>query len=761
MTGAVQQGAADRDGLERVVLVAIKAGAALVFVAPLLVMSEPLPDTFFPFIVGKALYIRTLAQIVFAMWLVLALRNPSYRLPRSWLIPLLAVYATVTLLASMFGVSPQRSLWSTYERMQGFVDLVHWLMFVMVLVSVFRSWVDWRALLNFNLAVSGVMSLLGLTQQFEFGVLDYLKATQRLDITLGNPTYVGAYMMVNALIAAAFLGHSWASQGPSRAPRPQERRRRRSKGRSARPASDSTPDLWLVALQIAILLTLVALFITESSGAFTILVIEVIGMGAIYFIWPKPRQAWWRVFWLSVLVLDVSIMYQSGTRGALIGLAAGLLAFGGGYTLWGKLPRVRLTAMVLMIALLGLTVLLGAVRDTGWFEDLARHNVMLNRISIIGDANDSLQGRVDSAITGLRAFADRPLLGWGPENFAIAYDRHVTPEVVSAGVTSFDQAHNKPIEELTTKGILGLASYMSLWVFMLWVLINTVRKLGPADQIFVLFAAAALVGYFVQNLFLFDTPGTVPNYFLLLGFMVFVDKGTVAREVPEATSKGQTTRLQGIASGRLRAVQSELGFSMALASAALVLFVSLYFLSYRPYHAANNVLGAFRPNVSWSERFDLYDESIHAFPPLANYFRISLFQAIANGWGSLSEEETKAALALTDAEGQDAIDGEPEEWRVYFMQAVVNQLASSRSPEALARSRELVDTAVELAPMRVEVNRLLVRHLLIERDLAGAKEALDSYLSLNPNAERHFAPLRSQIESATKGSTSSSRLTGR
>ena len=44
------------------------------------------PSTVYPFIVGKALYSRTLIEIAFALWAVLALARPGYRPPRSWLL---------------------------------------------------------------------------------------------------------------------------------------------------------------------------------------------------------------------------------------------------------------------------------------------------------------------------------------------------------------------------------------------------------------------------------------------------------------------------------------------------------------------------------------------------------------------------------------------------------------------------------------------------------------------------------------------------
>ncbi|MDA1349207.1 MAG: hypothetical protein O3A47_10160 [Chloroflexi bacterium] len=139
--------------LDRVLLIVVRTGIYLVLVMPLVVTR----DTFFPFIVGKALYSRSLIEIVLGVWILLAVRNASYRPVRSWLLIAFAIYLGVSVLASFTGVSLQRSLWSTYERMQGVFDLAHWVAFTIVLTSVFRTSRDWLYLLNFNLLVSLVM----------------------------------------------------------------------------------------------------------------------------------------------------------------------------------------------------------------------------------------------------------------------------------------------------------------------------------------------------------------------------------------------------------------------------------------------------------------------------------------------------------------------------------------------------------------------------------------------------------------------------
>ena len=188
--------------------------------------------------------------------------------------------------------------------MQGFVDLTHWFAFAVVLASVFRSWTDWRGLLNFNLSISALIGVLGLAQYFDFKVLGYLSGDARIDITFGNATYVGAYMVVNVLVALGFLGHSLIQPAPQSTSRAVGRRRRRTKRSS------------------------------QSPGGFL-------------------SEKWWRAFWIVVILLDSAILYLSGTRGAMIGLAAGLVAFAAAYLVWGQSRQVRWVSLGLIGTFLG------------------------------------------------------------------------------------------------------------------------------------------------------------------------------------------------------------------------------------------------------------------------------------------------------------------------------------------------------------------------------------------------------------------------
>ena len=738
--------------LDKLLLISIKGVLALVFLTSLIVMADPLPDTFFPFIVGKALYFRTLTEIALGLWLVLVFRYPSHLPPRSWLYIAFAVYVAIAFAAAMFGVSPQRSLWSTYERMQGVVDLAHWFAFTVVFTSIFRSWADWRWILHANLAVSIAMGFIGLGQQYGIKALPFLSDEQRVDITLGNPTYVGAYMLVNVLIAAGFLAYSYLEpreEARERPPPPRRgRRRRRPRSRPAQPKA-VFPDIWWIAIwAVAIVSPALLLLVSGDILAYVALLFALLLFTLSYsFISQQRKTQWWRVLWSTAVLLDGLMIVLSGTRGALLGVVVGFLAVAVGYLLWGRVRTLRLVAWAVVTGLLSLVLVFALVRNTDAFRSLASSNVMLSRLATIGFGDESIKGRINSAKVGLDGFAKRPLLGWGPENFTIAYDRYVTAEIVAQQVISFDQAHNKLIEELTTKGIIGVLSYMALWVYAFWAFVRRAGRLSPHHLMFSLFAGAALLGYFVQNLFLFDTPGTVTQFFLLLCFVVYLDTSS---DMLFATSGVEGTQVRSPNPGAAAAplIRHDSLFAFASTGVAVLVLLAIIYVNVGPYIGATAVLKTLNPNISWTERLGHFEDSIDGFRPLANYPRIILFNQVNNNFARMSDSDKAAVLELVNKEGVRGINSEPEEWRLHLSLARLYQSASTFDDAYTERARTLVTEAAELAPERIEVYTVLVRQYIADGDYTGAKAMVDAYLERNARAESLFRPLIDQINSA-------------
>lgn len=170
--------------------------------------------TIFPFVVGKALWSRALIEVAFALWALLALRHAAYRPPRSWLLVLAAAGLGVSALSAAFGASPQYSLWTSYERMQGIVDQAHWVALAFVLASVVRGEGAWRALLGAHAAAGTAVALIviagaaGLEVPF-YGDLSGQNA-RRASGPFGNPTWLSVCMLANLGLAAAFCARARA-----------------------------------------------------------------------------------------------------------------------------------------------------------------------------------------------------------------------------------------------------------------------------------------------------------------------------------------------------------------------------------------------------------------------------------------------------------------------------------------------------------------------------------------------------------------------
>lgn len=166
---------------------------------PLLVSTS----LFFPFISGKGLVFRVIIEIVFACWLILALRDKTYWPKKSYLLYSILALIVVTGLATLFSLNPYRSFWSNYERMMGLVSLLHLLGYFLVLISVLKQKVEWFWLANVALLANWLVNfeafrqLLGQTAIHQGGV--------RIDATLGNATYLAVYLLFSIFLAAYLL----------------------------------------------------------------------------------------------------------------------------------------------------------------------------------------------------------------------------------------------------------------------------------------------------------------------------------------------------------------------------------------------------------------------------------------------------------------------------------------------------------------------------------------------------------------------------
>jgi len=163
---------------------------------------------FFPFITGKGFAFRILVEIAVVGWGILMLLEPKYRPRFSWTLVLYGALIAWMAVANFLGANPHKAFWSNYERMDGWVTLIHVFGFFLVAGSMLAADKLWRKWWLTFLGASAFIALYGLLQVA--GVFQIHQGGVRLDATFGNSAYLAAYLL---FVLAAALWHGFESKG--------------------------------------------------------------------------------------------------------------------------------------------------------------------------------------------------------------------------------------------------------------------------------------------------------------------------------------------------------------------------------------------------------------------------------------------------------------------------------------------------------------------------------------------------------------------
>ena len=612
-----------------VLLWSVRVCLALTLLTPLVVTT----DTYFPFVVGKAVYVRFVIELAACFWVALVLLDSSWRPPRSPLLVVMALGLACHLLAAWFGVSPVRSMWSTYERMQGFVDAAHWFAFTVITVSVLRDAASMRALLNANLGVALAVGCLAIIGYF-VGEMPFYgseeRAAPRIGSVFGNAIYLATYAMVNLFLALGFLAHSFVTArdaGPTK-------RSRRWRAIALRVFWGTTAAVSLLAV--------------TYSGSFTVLAALVGGIGLLAITCA--------FFWRSPLA-------------RLFAIVASLLGAGG-------------TAVFLFPG--AFPVITEQTYDHPLLQRLAESNIR----------HSSFVDRRLAWEAGLKGFAEKPLLGWGPENYIVVFGKHFTS---SAKYTDpHDHAHNKIVEEAATKGVLGLATHLALWGIAFRIVFRSAKRASSAQRVFTLVVCAALVAYFLQSLTLFDTAALNLQFALLLAYVLTL----------ETALRGELPKMSP---GIWRSWKARVAVRPAVRNAGKVVFgggvlalaASGMALNHATFTAAAAIAGTGFAKATPQRLFAHFEHAIRACPPLANDARLEMFRELTRIWRTLRVRpgsDAQRLLKQARREAAVAVRVEPQNWEIHATLARLYAEAGNTEPGYTALAEQERQKALALAP---------------------------------------------------------------
>jgi O-antigen ligase len=441
---------------------------------------------FFPYISGKNFVFRIIIEIIFAIWVFLAFADKKYRPKFSWVALAVGIFVLVMAIADIFAVNPMKAFWSNFERMDGWVTLIHLLMLLLVAGSVMKTEKIWLWFFRSSL-ISSIPMMITVSQ-------DILKNhPDRVSVTLGNPIYLAIYFLFNFFFA-----------------------------------------LILVYKDV----------ISKTEGG-----------RQMEKIFKNPLT----YVYLIISILCVWGIWVTGTRGVILGLIGGLFVSSVIIAIFEK--KNKLMRNVAIGGLISIIILIAgffAIKNT----EFAKNNLMLSRFASISWSDVKGQGQARQYVWGMaiKGFQEKPILGWGQDGFSNVFNKYYDVRMYDQEQW-FDRAHNTPLDVLIAGGLVGLISYLGIFVAALWLIWKRRNKLGITDSALLV---GVLAGYFFQNLFVFDNLTSYVLFFIVLAYLH-------ASDTEDIQKKDEDTVLN-----------TDLLNYVVLPIVIVALGVSLWFVNYKP-----------------------------------------------------------------------------------------------------------------------------------------------------------------------------------
>ncbi|HWB33882.1 MAG TPA: O-antigen ligase family protein [Candidatus Paceibacterota bacterium] len=192
---------------------ALLGGLCLVpFISLIVATGSIFPNMFFPFITGKNFAFRILVELLLLVYVILAMREPKYRPKASLIMWSVGIFVLWMAVATALSVDPVKSFWSNFERMDGYITVLHLFALFIVAGAVLAAEKWWDVLFRISVATGALQGAYALMQVFHiFGLTPSSQSGPRADTSFGNATYLAVFMLFNIFITLLMLVRDWRS----------------------------------------------------------------------------------------------------------------------------------------------------------------------------------------------------------------------------------------------------------------------------------------------------------------------------------------------------------------------------------------------------------------------------------------------------------------------------------------------------------------------------------------------------------------------
>lgn len=422
-------------------------------------------------------------------------------------------------------------------------------------------------------------------------------------------------------------------------------------------------------------------------------------IGIFYFF---QRRDNYRYLYLFLIATQVFILYNTATRGVTLALIFGLAVTFFLLLVFGKEHKsLRKKSLVLLLLLL---VFLGAF----WFfkeSSFVKESPVLSRFSTISLEGIKEQGRYFVWPMAIEGFKERPILGYGQENFIHIFSENYNPAMYGHEPW-FDRVHNVYLDWLVAGGILAL-------LFFLLIIFSSIFYLWKTPNFSILeksVLSGFLAAYLFQGIFDFDN---LTSYILLFSILAFI----CYKSAP-----GESIKLPFVGLPFAHAK------TIILSALVAVFFISGYFLHYKPILAAKTIIDAIHPQTANQDSLEHF-KKFFSYNTFGNqegliHFLNKASMVIASD----NPEELKLDFFNL---AQDRISVQTERFPL-DARVLISSGVFFRQVEQYDRSLEMLERASKLSPKKQSIYFEIASTLFSASRFEEAMEVLESAKNLWP-----------------------------
>lgn len=615
---------------------AIYAGIFIIPFIPLYVAKS----MFFPFITGKNFSFRIIVAIILALWAILAMRDKSARPTFSYLLYAVIALLVVDSLATIFSLYPYRSFWSNYERMDGYLNILHLSVYFWVLISVFKNKIQWFWLANVSLVVNAIVAYKSFSQLA--GWSQIYQSADRLEAYFGNAAYLAVYVLFHIFLASYLLLFQWNKN--------------------------------------------------------------------------KILSVWYSI----MIVANTIILYYTATRGAILGLIAGFILTCLILSILGKGWTRKISGAILGIIIL-LMIGFVSVKNT----DFVANSQVLSRFSNLSLTEGTSQSRLMIWQMSWQGFKERPILGWGPENYPMVFSKYYNPGMWGQEPW-FDRSHNIFFDWLIRAGLLGLLAYLSIYIvllYYLWLGSDWRQRIKKSEKLIGQSLLTGLItAYFFHNIFVFDN---LVSYIMFFSLVAFVHYLAVEDEGVKTDKNNLIKKFDW------KLLHDKTVISILSVVIVLVTGLAIYFVNIRPIQASVYLIKALSPNQAGPMANLAYHQKIFALRTFGS--NEALEQLASQTLNLVSQSEASDELKqnfvqVTDNQIQQQLSRFDNDARSnLFFGSYLSM--TGRLDEGLS----LLQRAQAISPQKQQILFQLASTYLQKQDLTSAVETARLAYDLEPN----------------------------